>query len=88
MDEIVNAVVFLLENTAVNGVDLIVDGGWHMPVRPIVGPGPPGAATWPNISPRSQRQRFGRLKAPICGHPALRLIVGHELGRMRRASRL
>ena len=29
MDEIVNAVVFLLENTAVNGVDLIVDGGWH-----------------------------------------------------------
>ena len=29
MDEIVNAVVCLLENTAVNGVDLIVDGGWH-----------------------------------------------------------
>lgn len=29
MDEIVNASVFLLENTAVNGVDLIVDGGWH-----------------------------------------------------------
>jgi len=29
MDEIVDAVVFLLENTAVNGVDLIVDGGWH-----------------------------------------------------------
>jgi NAD(P)-dependent dehydrogenase (short-subunit alcohol dehydrogenase family) len=29
MDEIVNAAVFLLENTAVNGVDLIVDGGWH-----------------------------------------------------------
>ena len=29
MDEIVNAVAFLLENTAVNGVDLIVDGGWH-----------------------------------------------------------
>jgi len=29
MDEIVNATVFLLENTAVNGVDLIVDGGWH-----------------------------------------------------------
>jgi NAD(P)-dependent dehydrogenase (short-subunit alcohol dehydrogenase family) len=29
MDEIVNACVFLLENTAVNGVDLIVDGGWH-----------------------------------------------------------
>jgi NAD(P)-dependent dehydrogenase (short-subunit alcohol dehydrogenase family) len=29
MDEVVDAVVFLLENTAVNGVDLIVDGGWH-----------------------------------------------------------
>jgi NAD(P)-dependent dehydrogenase (short-subunit alcohol dehydrogenase family) len=29
MSEIVNAAVFLLENTAVNGVDLIVDGGWH-----------------------------------------------------------
>ena len=29
MDEIVNACVFLLENTAINGVDLIVDGGWH-----------------------------------------------------------
>jgi NAD(P)-dependent dehydrogenase (short-subunit alcohol dehydrogenase family) len=29
MDEIVGAAVFLLENTAVNGVDLIVDGGWH-----------------------------------------------------------
>jgi NAD(P)-dependent dehydrogenase (short-subunit alcohol dehydrogenase family) len=29
MDEIVGAVVFLLENSAVNGVDLIVDGGWH-----------------------------------------------------------
>jgi NAD(P)-dependent dehydrogenase (short-subunit alcohol dehydrogenase family) len=29
MDEIVGAVVFLLENGAVNGVDLIVDGGWH-----------------------------------------------------------
>jgi NAD(P)-dependent dehydrogenase (short-subunit alcohol dehydrogenase family) len=29
MHEIVDAVVFLLENTAVNGVDLIVDGGWH-----------------------------------------------------------
>jgi NAD(P)-dependent dehydrogenase (short-subunit alcohol dehydrogenase family) len=28
-DEIVDAAVFLLENTAVNGVDLIVDGGWH-----------------------------------------------------------
>jgi NAD(P)-dependent dehydrogenase (short-subunit alcohol dehydrogenase family) len=29
MTEIVDAAVFLLENTAVNGVDLIVDGGWH-----------------------------------------------------------
>jgi len=29
MSEIVDATVFLLENTAVNGVDLIVDGGWH-----------------------------------------------------------
>ena len=29
MDEIVDAAVFLLDNTAVNGVDLIVDGGWH-----------------------------------------------------------
>lgn len=29
MDEIVDAAVFLLENRAVNGVDLIVDGGWH-----------------------------------------------------------
>ena len=29
MAEIVDAVVFLLENGAVNGVDLIVDGGWH-----------------------------------------------------------
>lgn len=29
MAEIVDAVVFLLENTAVNGVELIVDGGWH-----------------------------------------------------------
>jgi len=29
MDEIVGAVVFLFENTAVNGVELIVDGGWH-----------------------------------------------------------
>ena len=29
MDEIVDAAVFLLENTAVSGVDLIVDGGWH-----------------------------------------------------------
>ena len=29
MADIVGAVVFLLENEAVNGVDLIVDGGWH-----------------------------------------------------------
>jgi len=29
MADIVNASVFLLENRAVNGVDLIVDGGWH-----------------------------------------------------------
>jgi NAD(P)-dependent dehydrogenase (short-subunit alcohol dehydrogenase family) len=29
MGDIVSAVVFLLENRAVNGVDLIVDGGWH-----------------------------------------------------------
>ncbi len=29
MDEIVDAARFLLENSAVNGVDLIVDGGWH-----------------------------------------------------------
>lgn len=29
MAEIVNATVFLLENTGVNGVDLVVDGGWH-----------------------------------------------------------
>ena len=29
MTDIVDAVVFLLENRAVNGVDLIVDGGWH-----------------------------------------------------------
>jgi NAD(P)-dependent dehydrogenase (short-subunit alcohol dehydrogenase family) len=29
MAEIVDAAVFLLENTAVNGVELIVDGGWH-----------------------------------------------------------
>ena len=29
MDEIKDAAVFLLENTAVNGVDLIVDCGWH-----------------------------------------------------------
>jgi NAD(P)-dependent dehydrogenase (short-subunit alcohol dehydrogenase family) len=29
MSEIVGATVFLLENGAVNGVDLIVDGGWH-----------------------------------------------------------
>ena len=29
MAEVVNAAVFLLENTGVNGVELIVDGGWH-----------------------------------------------------------
>jgi NAD(P)-dependent dehydrogenase (short-subunit alcohol dehydrogenase family) len=29
MADIVGAVVFLLENQAVNGVDLIVDNGWH-----------------------------------------------------------
>ncbi len=29
MADIVGAVAFLLENRAVNGVDLIVDGGWH-----------------------------------------------------------
>jgi NAD(P)-dependent dehydrogenase (short-subunit alcohol dehydrogenase family) len=29
MNEIVGAVTFLFENGAVNGVDLIVDGGWH-----------------------------------------------------------
>jgi NAD(P)-dependent dehydrogenase (short-subunit alcohol dehydrogenase family) len=29
MSDIVGATVFLLENPAVNGVDLIVDGGWH-----------------------------------------------------------
>lgn len=27
--DIVDAVVFLLENRSVNGIDLIVDGGWH-----------------------------------------------------------
>jgi NAD(P)-dependent dehydrogenase (short-subunit alcohol dehydrogenase family) len=29
MAEIVDAAVFLLENSGVNGVELIVDGGWH-----------------------------------------------------------
>ena len=29
MADIVDATVFLLENRAVNGVELIVDGGWH-----------------------------------------------------------
>jgi NAD(P)-dependent dehydrogenase (short-subunit alcohol dehydrogenase family) len=29
MSEVAAAVVFLLENRAVNGVELIVDGGWH-----------------------------------------------------------
>jgi NAD(P)-dependent dehydrogenase (short-subunit alcohol dehydrogenase family) len=30
MDEVTDAAVFLLENTAVNGVNLAVDGGWVM----------------------------------------------------------
>jgi NAD(P)-dependent dehydrogenase (short-subunit alcohol dehydrogenase family) len=30
MDEVTNAAVFLLENTAINGVNLPVDGGWVM----------------------------------------------------------
>jgi NAD(P)-dependent dehydrogenase (short-subunit alcohol dehydrogenase family) len=30
MDEIVDATVFLLENRAVNGVNLRVDGGWML----------------------------------------------------------
>lgn len=29
MADVVDATAFLLENAAVNGVDLIVDGGWH-----------------------------------------------------------
>jgi NAD(P)-dependent dehydrogenase (short-subunit alcohol dehydrogenase family) len=29
MEDIVGATVFLLENEAVNGIELIVDGGWH-----------------------------------------------------------
>jgi NAD(P)-dependent dehydrogenase (short-subunit alcohol dehydrogenase family) len=29
MADIVHATVFLLENRAMNGVDLVVDGGWH-----------------------------------------------------------
>jgi NAD(P)-dependent dehydrogenase (short-subunit alcohol dehydrogenase family) len=29
MSDMVHAAVFLLENGSVNGVDLIVDGGWH-----------------------------------------------------------
>jgi hypothetical protein len=29
MADIAGAVVFLLENRSVNGVDLIVDNGWH-----------------------------------------------------------
>jgi len=29
MSDIAGAVAFLLENRAVNGIDLIVDGGWH-----------------------------------------------------------
>jgi NAD(P)-dependent dehydrogenase (short-subunit alcohol dehydrogenase family) len=30
MDEVTDAAVFLLENRAVNGVNLAVDGGWMM----------------------------------------------------------
>ena len=30
MDEIVDAAIFLLENGAVNGVNLEVDGGWML----------------------------------------------------------
>ena len=29
MAEVVDASVFLLENNAVNGADLVVDGGWR-----------------------------------------------------------
>ena len=29
MHDIVGAVVFLLENEAMNGTELMVDGGWH-----------------------------------------------------------
>jgi NAD(P)-dependent dehydrogenase (short-subunit alcohol dehydrogenase family) len=29
MEDVVGATVFLLENEAMNGVDLMVDGGWH-----------------------------------------------------------
>lgn len=29
MEDIVNATVFLLENPSINGVELLVDGGWH-----------------------------------------------------------
>lgn len=29
MDDVVGATVFLLENEAMNGVELMVDGGWH-----------------------------------------------------------
>jgi hypothetical protein len=29
MEDIVGATVFLLENEAMNGVELMVDGGWH-----------------------------------------------------------
>jgi NAD(P)-dependent dehydrogenase (short-subunit alcohol dehydrogenase family) len=29
MSDVAAAVVFLLENRSVNGVELIVDGGWH-----------------------------------------------------------
>jgi hypothetical protein len=29
MSDIVGGVVFLLENPSANGIELIVDGGWH-----------------------------------------------------------
>lgn len=29
VSDVVNATVFLLENSSVNGVDLVVDGGWR-----------------------------------------------------------
>jgi hypothetical protein len=29
MADVVSAVTFLLENRSVNGVDLVVDGGWR-----------------------------------------------------------
>jgi NAD(P)-dependent dehydrogenase (short-subunit alcohol dehydrogenase family) len=30
MDEVVDATVFLLENRAINGVNLYIDGGWML----------------------------------------------------------